>query len=102
MDIRLPTAQTSQLPERLPGEVIINILQDGRVRINQRELDDPALLSLLKRVVGLFPGQPVVIRADRQTSYEHVIRVLDLCRQADIWNILFATAMFEEKDKGGR
>ena len=44
----------------------------------------------------MFPGQPIVIRADRQTAYDHIIRVLDLCRQAEIWNISFATAMPEE------
>jgi biopolymer transport protein ExbD len=102
IDVKLPTAQTSQIPERLPGEVIVNVLRDGRVRVNQREFDDAGLLSLLRRVVGLFPGQPVVIRADRLTSYENVVRVLDLCRQADIWNISFATAMFEDKEKGSR
>jgi biopolymer transport protein ExbD len=101
MDVRLPTAQSAQLPERLPGEVIINIMQDGHVRVNQRDLDAAGLASLLRRVVGLFPGQPVVIRADRATAYEHVVRVLDICRQADIWNILFATAMYEEKGKTG-
>ncbi|NQT91741.1 MAG: hypothetical protein HQ559_03195, partial [Lentisphaerae bacterium] len=37
-------------------------------------------------------GQPVLIRADRGTAYEHVIRILDLCRKTDIWNISFATA----------
>ena len=41
--------------------------------------------------VQLFPGQPVLLRADKTTAYEHVVRVLDTCRQADIWNISFAT-----------
>jgi hypothetical protein len=38
-------------------------------------------------------GQPVLIRADRETPYGDVIRVLDLCRQSDIWNIGFATSL---------
>jgi biopolymer transport protein ExbD len=46
---------------------------------------------MLSSVARHFPGQPVLIRADRATAYEHVIRVLDLCRQADIWNVSFAT-----------
>ena len=57
---------------------------------------DITLLALLQRLAGYFPGQPVIIRADRQTAYEHLIRVLDLCRQSDIWNVSFATLQAEE------
>jgi biopolymer transport protein ExbD len=42
----------------------------------------------------------VIVRADKQTAYEHVVRVLDLCRQSDIWNISFATAMSESSPAG--
>lgn len=91
IDVQLPTAETGELPDRLPGEVIINILSDGTVSVNSRVLDDAGLRELLGRIVALFPGQPVLIRADRHTAYEHVIKVLDLCRQSDIWSISFAT-----------
>ena len=91
IDITLPTASTGEVPARLPGEVIVNVLPDGRAVVNGQELDDAALQSMLDRLVALFPGQPVILRADKTTPYEHVIRVLDLCRQADLWNISFAT-----------
>jgi biopolymer transport protein ExbD len=53
-------------------------------------------MALLSRIVKMFPGQPVLIRADKATDYEHVIHVLDLCRTVDIWNISFATTVAEE------
>ena len=49
-------------------------------------------------MVELFPCLPVLLLADKQTAYEHVIKVLDLCRQADIWNISFATGLAEKKE----
>lgn len=91
VDVTLPTAETGEMPQRLPGEVIVNVLPDGRAVVNGQTLDDGALLSMMTRLVGLFPGQPVLIRADKTTPYEHVVRVLDLCRRSDIWNISFAT-----------
>lgn len=91
IDITLPTAETGEMPNRLPSEIIINIRADGTHVVNQRELDRSALEDLLQRIVELYPGQPVVIRADLQTPYEHIIRTLDLCRQSDLWNISFAT-----------
>ena len=91
IDITLPTAATGDMPQRLPGEVIINVLADGTAVVNGQTLDDAALRAMMDRLVQLFPGQPVLLRADKSTAYEHVVRVLDTCRQADIWNISFAT-----------
>ena len=92
VDLNLPTAQTGVLPQRLPGEVIINITKDGQFIVNARQLDDEGLNVLLSRIVKMYPGQPVIIRADKATAYEHVMKVLDKCRRSDIWNISFATA----------
>lgn len=93
IDIKLPTAQTAQRPQRLPGEIILNIRPDGTVMVNGQLFDDTRLADMLARLSKLFPGQPVLIRADKKTAYEHVIRVLDHCRRADVWNISFATAV---------
>lgn len=95
IDIKLPTAQTGEAPQRLPGEIIVNVLASGDVVVNGRTLDAEALGTMLARLANLFPGQPVLIRADKKTAYEHVIGVLDLCRQSDIWNISFATGVPE-------
>lgn len=95
VDITLPTARTSEMPQRLPGEIIINILKDGTTVVNGRTLEESELAGLLKRLAGMFPGQPVLLRGDKAVAYEHLIRVLDVCRQTDIWNISFATGVPE-------
>lgn len=91
IDVKLPTAETGTMPERLPGEVIVNVLADGTAVVNGQTMGDTELRGLMNRLVQIYPGQPVLLRADKGTAYEHVIRVLDMCRQADIWNISFAT-----------
>ena len=95
IEVKLPTARTGKIPRRLPGEIIINVLDTGDFVVNRRTLDPEGLHRLLEDIVRLFPGQPVLIRADRRTAYEHVVRVLDMCREADIWNISFATSAVE-------
>ena len=96
IDVALPTATSADMSRRLPGEIIINVLGDGTVMVNRQVLDAERLSALLNRVVELFPGQPVLIRADKATAYDHVIRVLDLCKRAEIWNIAFATIASEK------
>ena len=94
--VKVPTAQTGEPIDRLPGEVIINITKEGTVIINKQSLDEKGLVSVLTRIKTIFPGQPVLIRADKGTPYGYVIKVLDLCRQVEIWNIAFATSVSEE------
>ena len=93
IDITLPTAETGEVPKRLPGEIILNVHPDGQVVVNGETLTPDRLSGMLQRLAGLFPGQPVILRADQSTEYEHVVRILDLCRKADIWNISFATGV---------
>lgn len=95
IDLQLPTAKTARTPQRLPGEIILNVRADGTVVVSGRTLDAAALDRLLAQLVEAYPGQPVVIRADRATPYQHVISVIDACRRAEIWNIAFATALPE-------
>jgi biopolymer transport protein ExbD len=99
IEITLPTAQSGKVPSRLPGEIIINITKDGRVAVNQQDLTLDELKSRLDKLARYFPGQPVVLRADKETRYEHIVRVIDTCRRADIWN--FSMATVDEKKGSG-
>ncbi len=98
INISLPSAQSGKVPDRLPGEIIINITKDGRVAVNQQDLTLDALKTRLDRLARYFPGQPVVLRADKETRYEDLIKVVDTCRKADIWNFSMATS--EDKTAG--
>ncbi|MDA3925940.1 MAG: biopolymer transporter ExbD [Kiritimatiellae bacterium] len=101
IDITLPSAESGKVPDRLPGEIIINISQDGRVSVNQQDLTLDALKGRLDRLARYFPGQPVVLRADKATQYEDLIKVIDTCRKADIWNFSMATSEVKEDAKNG-
>ena len=93
IDIQLPTAETGIIPDRLPGEIVINLSKEGVITVNQAVLTPPELTEKCLRLSSLFPGHPVVIRSDKDTVYEHLMGVIDACRQANIGNISFATAM---------
>jgi biopolymer transport protein ExbD len=100
MDVTVPTAKSSSEGRRTPGEIIINVKKEGTVVLHRREITIPELQSILLRVARNFPDQPVILRADEATPYKSVIAVLDACRQADVWNVSFATRS-EEKEVAG-
>ncbi|MDP3920242.1 MAG: biopolymer transporter ExbD [Candidatus Omnitrophota bacterium] len=91
LSISVPKAGQSEEVVRSPGEIIINIDREGKVVVNQKTFEQDALETMLKRIASLYPNQPVIIRADQKTYHESVIRVLDACAAADIWNIAFST-----------
>ena len=97
VDIQLPTAQTGKQPNRLPGQIIINLDREGVVTVNERTLSSEELLDRMRLLAANFPGHPVVLRSAAQTPYEKVVHVIDLCRQADIDNISFATQFPETR-----
>lgn len=91
ISISVPKARESKETVRSPGEIIINIKKDGTVIVNQKRLNYEELEKMLKKISALFPNQPVIIRADEETYHKFVIKVLDACAGADIWNVSFAT-----------
>ena len=94
--ISLPSAKSATVPGRMPGEIILNVTAQGRVTVNGQFLDLGELTKRLARLAKLYPGQPVVIRADKETSYEALVGVIDACRSADVWNFSLAT---KDEDK---
>ena len=91
ISIKLPNAKTAQEPERLPGEIIVNLTREGRVRVNGGDMTLTELKSRLAKIAKFYPGQPVIIRADREVKYESLVEVIDTCREADVWNFSLAT-----------
>ena len=95
--LSLPTASSATVPGRMPGEIILNVTADGLVVVNGQPLSSSDVTARLARIAKLYPGQPVVIRADKKTPYEILMGVIDACRAADVWNFSLATSGEEEK-----
>ena len=91
ISIKLPSALTAEEPDRLPGEIIVNLDKDGKVAVNGKTLGLGDLRERLARVAKFYPNQAVIIRADKDVRYELVVGLIDTCRAADVWNFSFAT-----------
>ena len=96
ISIALPTAKSSTVPGRMPGEIILNVAADGNVTVNGQKLSLAEVTERLTRIAKLYPGQPVVIRADKTTKYESLVSVIDACRTADVWSVSPATSAEED------
>ena len=82
ISIELPSASSAETPDRLPGEIIANVTKEGVVRVNGATLTLEDLGSRLSKIAKFYPGQAVIIRADRETRYDSLVKVIDTCRAA--------------------
>lgn len=91
LSISVPTSKSSSESTLTSEDIVINVMKDGSVIVNRRNISLGQLESLLKKTADVYPAQGVVVRADEKTFHQNVVRVLDVCSAAKIWNISFAT-----------
>jgi biopolymer transport protein ExbD len=96
LDVRVPSAAKANEPQPYVGQVVINVKSDGSIVVNRQTKTGPELLEQLKKLSQLYPDQAVIVRGDEAVDYKHIVEVLDICRQADIWNVAFATGRPEQ------
>jgi biopolymer transport protein ExbD len=92
LDIKVPKASAAKQKSAPIGDIVVNVKADGDVVVNRRTLTSPQLTDLLKSLVQLNPEQAVVIRGDEAGAYKNIIGVLNVCTEAGITNVAFATA----------
>jgi biopolymer transport protein ExbD len=96
LDVRVPSAAKANEPQPYVGQVVINVKSNGAIVVNRQAKTGPELLEQLKKLSQLYPDQAVIVRGDEAVDYKHIVEVLDICRQADIWNVAFATGKPEQ------
>jgi biopolymer transport protein ExbD len=93
MDVSVPGADSGKEKDsRSVGEIIINIKKEGEIIVNGQTYNTDELLAKLQNIIVMAGTneQAVIIRGDEVTDYSHVIRVMDACQKAGIYNIAFA------------
>ena len=92
IDVELPTAQSAGEPQRMPDEIVLNVLEDGRVMHHGHELDRDQLTALLKGAAQHDAETPVTIRGHRRAQHQNIVAVMDACGLAGLSNLAVGTA----------
>jgi len=92
LDVKIPKASAAKEKSAPIGDVIVNVKADGNVVVNRRTLSALDLTTMLKGLVQLNADQAVVIRGDEAGAYKNIVSVLNICSEAGVTNVAFATA----------
>lgn len=94
LPVNLPEVSQAQ-PLVMTEDLVINITADGKYVVGQKRYAEAQLKSLLEQTHRNNPHQLVLIRGDRQATWEAGIRVMGLCNKAKIRE--YRVAALEEK-----
>lgn len=92
LDVKVPKATQAKEKTATMGDIVVNVKADGNVVVNRRTLSTTELSEMLKNLVKLYPDQAVVIRGDETGAYKNIVGVLNICSEAGVTNVAFATA----------
>jgi len=93
LDVKIPSAAAAKEQQPVANQTVINVRKNGTVVMNRKELTLDDLRAKLTQLSKLFPDYAIIVRGDEQLSYKDLMAVMDVCRQANIWNVAFATAV---------
>ena len=87
--VKLPAATGEKLP--VTATILLMLNKQGEVFLSGRQVN-PIFLSVdLQRLKRADPDLKVIIQADKEISYEAVVSLLDIVRQAGISSVGLAT-----------
>lgn len=85
LDIVLPEATSAAPMTSKPREIIVDVDAKGIIYLRGQEIGLAALEQLMRESVSNNPtSQTAIIRADKGTSFQPVVSVMDICNRAGI------------------
>ena len=91
--LELPPATQGERPsDPLDKQIILNVHQDGRIRIASQDYSVDLFENLLRSKLQQLPGEDlsILIRADRQTPWRLVRPLMEACARNAISQIRYA------------
>ncbi len=93
LDVKVPTATAAKEQQPVANQTVLNVRKDGTVVMNRKPISLDELRARLSQLSELYPDYAIIVRGDQELSFNNLMAVMDVCRQAKIWNVAFATAV---------
>ncbi len=85
IDVQKPAAYTAMLQDK--ASILIAIDENDEIWIDRRQVSSQALLSIIERLHAENPKGSVVIQADRLSTNEALVKVLDAATRAGVSDV---------------
>ncbi|MEX2333615.1 MAG: biopolymer transporter ExbD, partial [Pseudohongiella sp.] len=89
IDVNKPDASTAQ--PRSQDLILIAVSGDGQIWIDGEQIDARFIRSRFERRLAETPNASVVIQGDQAAENQHVLRILEAARDANIASVSIST-----------
>jgi len=88
IDVNRPEAATAVKKDR--ANILVAISDKGEIWINKRRIDVRAVQANIERLKAENPQGTVVIQADKKSTTDTLIKVMDAARAAGVYDVSIA------------
>jgi len=96
LNVQVPVATEAVDIEREPTQIIINVTKEGKFVVYGIERSSEEIDDMLRRIAEVYRGENIIVRGDQETAWRNIVKVLNSCKKANIWNVSFAVLPTEE------
>lgn len=96
IDLRLPKAETAKV--NMQTQFTVTVLPDGKLLLDNQAIDVDNLIIQAKQKSVLDKDFAVIVRADKETNYYHVVSLLDKFKKGGVTKVALATQSGEESE----
>ncbi len=89
--VELPESDRSGTSEELGNRGILSLDKEGVVYVGGLPVSETDLPALLRESLAENPDLKIQLRADRQTAYSDIKRILKICAQEGAYKIIYST-----------
>ncbi len=87
--LNLPKSTTAETGKTVDQKIEISINEAGEVFLNGKKTNQNQIKSYLQNIKN--KQIPVVLRSDKNTKFQNIISVIDICREAGLENYIIET-----------
>lgn len=91
LDLNLAVADEAAIPKEIKDRFTVSVTDEGSFYFGVEELDAKELSDKMAKIVGGNSKVKIVVRAGREAEHQHVNKLLTICAQNGISDIIFAT-----------
>ncbi|NPA51686.1 MAG: biopolymer transporter ExbD [Aquificae bacterium] len=87
--LNLPKSTTAETGKTIKDKIEISIDKTGKIFLNGKQTTKQQLKEFLKTLKD--KNTPVILRSDKDTKFQNVISIIDICREEGLENYIIET-----------
>ena len=91
VELELPQSHESEVPDDVTDRGMVSVTEDGLIYLGAEQVELEALKQRIGSVLKKNPQLQIMVRADRETPFREIKKVLKACAEVGAYEVIYAT-----------